>query len=59
MKILAGVIEEQTKLPVLKIGRICGQYGKPRTSPFETVDGAQIHSYLGDNVNSFKADAST
>lgn len=29
LKILAGLIEDKTSFPVLKIGRMCGQYGKP------------------------------
>ncbi|KAJ1823332.1 hypothetical protein H4S02_010128 [Coemansia sp. RSA 2611] len=38
--------------PIVRIARMAGQYAKPRSSPFETVDGKQIMSYRGDNVNS-------
>ncbi|KAJ2778307.1 hypothetical protein H4R18_004670 [Coemansia javaensis] len=40
------------RLPVVRIARMAGQYAKPRSSPFETVNGEQIMSYRGDNVNS-------
>ena len=54
LKILAGIIEQRSQKPVVKIGRMCGQYGKPRSSPHENFDGEEIHSYFGDNVNEFK-----
>lgn len=37
---------------VIKIGRIAGQYAKPRSSDIEIVDGLEIPSYRGDMVNS-------
>jgi len=37
---------------VIKIGRIAGQYAKPRSSDTEMVDGLKIPSYRGDMVNS-------
>lgn len=37
---------------VIKIGRIAGQYAKPRSSDTETVDGVELPSYRGDMVNS-------
>ncbi len=36
---------------ILRIGRIAGQFAKPRSSDFETVNGEQIYSYRGDMVN--------
>jgi 3-deoxy-7-phosphoheptulonate synthase len=41
--------------PVVKVGRIAGQYAKPRSSPFEMVDGVELHSYKGDSVNGLAA----
>ncbi len=38
--------------PVIKVGRIAGQYAKPRSSDTETVNGIEIPSYRGDMVNS-------
>ncbi|MCK5341454.1 MAG: 3-deoxy-7-phosphoheptulonate synthase class II [Desulfobulbaceae bacterium] len=38
--------------PVIKIGRMAGQYAKPRSSDTENIDGVEIPSYRGDMVNS-------
>ena len=38
-------------LPVVKVGRIAGQFAKPRSDDFETRDGITLPSYRGDNVN--------
>ena len=35
------------------IGRLAGQYGKPRTTEFTEIDGEKIPTYKGDNVNDF------
>ncbi len=37
--------------PVVKVGRIAGQFGKPRSSPTETKNGVTLPSYRGDNIN--------
>ncbi len=37
--------------PVVKIGRIAGQFAKPRSSPNEVRDGVSLPSYLGDSIN--------
>jgi 3-deoxy-7-phosphoheptulonate synthase len=37
--------------PVVRIGRIAGQYAKPRSNPMETIGGVELPSYKGDNVN--------
>jgi 3-deoxy-7-phosphoheptulonate synthase len=37
--------------PVIRVGRIAGQYAKPRSKPVETKDGATLPSYFGDIVN--------
>src|SRR5215213_6551576 len=37
--------------PVVKVGRIAGQFAKPRSSPSETIDGLELPSYRGDIVN--------
>lgn len=42
--------------PIVRIGRIAGQYGKPRTKDTEMVGGEQMPVYRGDNVNSYEAD---
>lgn len=38
--------------PIIRVGRIAGQYAKPRSSDFETIDGMTLPSYRGDIVNS-------
>ena len=38
--------------PVVKVGRIAGQFAKPRSSDMETIDGVELPSYRGDMVNS-------
>lgn len=38
-------------MPVVKVGRIAGQFAKPRSSPTETIDGVTLPSYRGDNIN--------
>ena len=37
--------------PVVKVGRIAGQFAKPRSAPTETIDGVTLPSYRGDNIN--------
>ena len=37
--------------PVVKVGRIAGQFAKPRSSDLETIDGVTLESYKGDNIN--------
>ena len=37
--------------PVVKVGRMAGQFAKPRSSATETLDGVTLPSYRGDNIN--------
>ena len=37
--------------PVVKVGRIAGQFAKPRSSDFETINGIELPSYRGDIIN--------
>jgi 3-deoxy-7-phosphoheptulonate synthase len=37
--------------PVVKVARMAGQFGKPRSEPTETRDGVTLPSYRGDNIN--------
>jgi 3-deoxy-7-phosphoheptulonate synthase len=45
------VLTYSASLPVIKLGRIAGQFSKPRSSPIENIDGVELPSYLGDNIN--------
>lgn len=38
-------------MPVVKIGRMAGQFAKPRSAPMETVNGVELPSYKGDIIN--------
>lgn len=51
---MAVVLTYGASLPVVKIGRIAGQYAKPRSSDLETRDGVTLPSYRGDAVNSYE-----
>ncbi|CAK9320576.1 unnamed protein product [Citrullus colocynthis] len=39
------------QMPVIKVGRMAGQFAKPRSDPFEVKDGVSLPSYKGDNIN--------
>lgn len=45
------VLTYSASVPVVKLGRIAGQYAKPRSNPTETRDGVELPSYMGDAVN--------
>lgn len=38
--------------PVVKVGRVAGQFAKPRSADTETLNGKELPSYRGDNINS-------
>jgi 3-deoxy-7-phosphoheptulonate synthase len=42
--------------PVVKVGRMAGQFAKPRSSPVETVNGVELPSYRGDIINGMEFD---
>ena len=48
---MAVVLTFAASKPVVKVGRLAGQFGKPRSSPIETIDGVTLPSYRGDNIN--------
>ena len=48
---MSAVITSEMKVPVIKLGRIAGQFTKPRSSNTETVNGTTLNSYYGDSVN--------
>ncbi len=53
---MAVVTTFAAALPVIKLGRIAGQFAKPRSLPTETVDGIELPSYRGDIVNDIAFD---
>lgn len=56
---MAMVLTYGAKVPVIKVGRMAGQFAKPRSAPTEVVDGVELPSYRGDIINGldFTADA--
>jgi 3-deoxy-7-phosphoheptulonate synthase len=48
---MAVVLTYSSGVPAVKVGRIAGQFAKPRSSPIETVDGTDLPSFLGHMVN--------
>ncbi|MEP4038754.1 3-deoxy-7-phosphoheptulonate synthase class II [Pseudophaeobacter sp.] len=48
---MAMVLTYGAKVPVVKVGRMAGQFAKPRSAPTETLDGVELPSYRGDIIN--------
>lgn len=53
---MAVILTYGASMPVVKIGRIAGQYSKPRSSDVETRNGITLPAYRGDAVNSYAFD---
>ncbi|AOA05104.1 3-deoxy-7-phosphoheptulonate synthase class II [Pseudomonas sp. ChxA] len=51
---MSTVLAFSTGVPVVKVGRIAGQFAKPRSTPHETIDGVTLPSYRGDIINSIE-----
>jgi 3-deoxy-7-phosphoheptulonate synthase len=51
---MALVLTYAASVPVVKIGRLAGQFAKPRSRPTETRDGVELPAYRGDAVNGFE-----
>ena len=51
---MAVVLTHGASLPVVKVGRMAGQFVKPRSDDFETKDGVSLPSYRGDMVNAME-----
>lgn len=48
---MAAILQYYSSLPVIKVGRMAGQFAKPRSSDTETRDGVTLPAYRGDAVN--------
>jgi 3-deoxy-7-phosphoheptulonate synthase len=48
---MAVVLTYGAALPVVKVGRMAGQFAKPRSAPTEEIGGVSLPSYRGDNIN--------
>jgi len=53
---MAVILTSGTNLPVVKVGRMAGQFAKPRSSPTETINGVELPSYTGDIINNIQFD---
>ena len=53
---MALVLQYAAQVPVVKVGRIAGQYAKPRSNDTETREGVSLPSYRGDAVNGLEFD---
>ena len=51
---MAVVLTYAASVPIVKIGRVAGQFAKPRSSPTESFDGTELPSYRGDAVNALE-----
>lgn len=51
LDLLAATMKLSTHTPVLRVGRIAGQFAKPRSHPVERVGGLELPSYRGHMVN--------
>ncbi|SNS66708.1 class II 3-deoxy-7-phosphoheptulonate synthase [Actinomadura mexicana] len=56
---MAVVLTYAASVPVVKIGRMAGQYAKPRSKPVEARGSVELPAYRGDAVNGFAFDAAS
>ena len=54
---MAVVMTFASKQPVIKVGRMAGQFAKPRSAPTETIGGVEMPSYFGDIINGIEPTA--
>jgi len=48
---MAVVLTFGASMPIVKVGRVAGQFAKPRSSPVEAIGGVELPSYRGDMIN--------
>ena len=56
---MAVVLTFASKQPVVKVGRIAGQFAKPRSAATEIIDGKELPSYFGDIINAMEFEDET
>ena len=56
---MAVVMTFAAASPIVKVGRVAGQFAKPRSSDFETLDGVTLPAYRGDIVNDIEFTAAS
>jgi len=50
---MSVILSHSTRCPVVRVGRIAGQYAKPRSQATEMVDGQEMLTYRGDSIHDF------
>src|SRR3546814_17512451 len=53
---MAVVLTYASKLPIVKVGRMAGQFAKPRSAATEEIGGKELPSYRGDIINDIAFD---
>jgi 3-deoxy-7-phosphoheptulonate synthase len=53
---MAIVLTFGAACPIVKVGRLAGQFAKPRSAPTESIDGVELPSYRGDIINAIEFD---
>ena len=56
---MAVVLTFGAACPIVKVGRLAGQFAKPRSASTEIVDGVELASYRGDIINGLEFDSAT
>jgi 3-deoxy-7-phosphoheptulonate synthase len=56
---MAVVLTFASKQPVVKVGRMAGQFAKPRSAPMEKIGDIEMPSYFGDIINGIEFEAAT
>lgn len=54
---MSFILVHEMGTPILRIGRIAGQYAKPRSKDFEEINGEKMLNYRGDLINSYEPNA--
>ncbi|MEY3156455.1 MAG: hypothetical protein RL257_475, partial [Actinomycetota bacterium] len=54
---MAAVLQYYSSLPVIKVGRMAGQFAKPRSANTEVIGGVEYPSYRGDIINGIEFEA--
>jgi len=50
---MSFILIHEMGIPIVRVGRVAGQYAKPRSQDYEVVDGEKMMNYRGDLINSF------
>lgn len=53
---MSFILIHEMGIPIVRVGRVAGQYAKPRSKDYEVVDGEKMMNYRGDLINSFVPD---